>query len=207
MSTILDPQSTESGPLMAPNTDVWRFSLSQYHAMIDNGILRSGDPVEFLEGVVVPKMTRNPPHRIALAHLRDLLVTLVGDAWHVESQEAISLDASEPEPDIAVVRGQVDDYPDHHPGPADVGMVVEVSDSTLSTDRDLKKRIYARAGIAEYWIVNLVDRQIEVYSEPNGAAAQADYQQRHVFTPGETISVKLELVDMGSVAVSHILPG
>lgn len=206
MSAILDPPSTESSFAAVPTTPVWRLSLGQYHAMIDSGILRSGDPIEFLEGVLVPTMTRNPPDRIALAHLRDLLVKLAGTAWHVESQEAITLDTSEPEPDIAVVRGQVDDYPDRHPGPADVALVVEVSDSTLSTDRDLKKRIYSRAGIVEYWIVNRVDRQIEVYSEPTGASARTDYRQRLVFTPGQSIRVNLGDVSPGTIAVSDVLP-
>src|SRR4051812_8290669 len=105
MSAILDSPNADIGRGGIPSTPVWRFSLDQYHAMIDCGILQSGDPVEFLEGVLVPKMTRNPPHRIALAHLRDLLQSMVAGDWHVESQEAITLEASEPEPDIAVVRG------------------------------------------------------------------------------------------------------
>lgn len=205
MSTVLVLPNTDLDSSVIPTTPVWRFRLDQYHTMIDCGILQSGDPVEFLEGMLVLKMTRNPPHRIALAHLRDLLVNLVGSAWHVESQEAITLDTSEPEPDIAVVRGQVDDYPDRHPGPADVGLVVEVSDSTLSTDREIKKRVYARAAIAEYWIVNLVDRQIEVYSEPSGPVAQPDYRQRMVFKMGQTLPVKLRGVEVGTIAVSDVL--
>jgi Uma2 family endonuclease len=172
--------------------------------MIDQGILRSGDRVEFLDGLMVAKMTRNPPHRIALAHLRDLLIKLAGPDWHVECQAAITLDTSEPEPDIAVVRGQVDDYPDRHPGPMDLALVVEVADSTLATDRDFKKRIYARAEIAQYWIVNLVERQIEVYTEPTGAIAIPDYIQRVVYTPGQDIRVKLCGTNAGSVAVRCI---
>ena len=203
MSTTLAPED--------PTTEIsaismWRLNLDQYHAMIRTGILRSGDPVEFLEGVLVTKMTRNPPHRIALAHLRDLLLAMISGAWHLESQEAITLDSSEPDPDVAIVRGTVDDYPDRHPGPADVGLVVEVSDSTLSNDRDTKKRIYARAGIIEYWIVNLVDRQIEVYSDPTGQVALPDYRQRVIFTSGQTIPVKLDDVMVGTIAVSHVLP-
>lgn len=77
--------------------------------MIASGILRSGDLAEFLDGQVIPKMTRNPPHPIALAHLRDLLSKVIDRAWHVESGEAITLETSEPEPDIAIVRGHVFD--------------------------------------------------------------------------------------------------
>ncbi len=206
MSAILDSPNTGLGSGAIPSTPVWRFSLDQYHAMIDCGILQSGDPVEFLDGVLVPKMTRNPPHRIALAHLRDLLQSMVGGDWHIESQEAITLEASEPEPDIAVVRGRVDDYPDRHPGPADIALVAEVSDSTLASDQTLKKRIYAQATIIEYWIVNLVERQIEVYSDPTGPVTQPEYRLRHVFTPGQSVPVKVGEVVIGFIAVSQILP-
>ncbi len=205
MSATLIPSIVDSGGAI-PTTAVWRFSLDQYHAMIDRGILQSDDPVEFLEGVLVPKMTRNPPHRIALAHLRDALQRLVGAGWHLESQEAITLDASEPEPDLAVVRGQVDDYPDRHPGPGDLAFVAEVSDSTLASDQTLKKRIYARAAIIEYWIVNLVERQIEVYSDPSGPSEQPDYRQQDAFRFGQTISVKVADVTVGQLAVSQVLP-
>lgn len=206
MSAILDPLKADVESGVIPSTPVWRFSLDQYHAMIDCGILRSGDPVEFLEGVLVPKMTRNPPHRIALAHLRDLQQSMISGDWHIESQEAITLETSEPEPDIAVIRGRVEDYPDRHPGPADVALVAEVSDSTLANDRGLKKRIYARAAIAEYWIVNLVERQIEVFSDPTGPGEQPDYRQQQIFKAGQTISVRIGDVTFGELAVSQVLP-
>lgn len=109
--------------------------------MIECGIRRCSDPAEYLEGVLVPKTTRNPPRRIALAYLRDRLLPMVESDWHVESQEAIKLEASEPEPDIAIVRGRVEDDPDRHLGPADVAIVAKVSDSTLAHDRGLEKRI------------------------------------------------------------------
>jgi Uma2 family endonuclease len=138
-------------------------------------------PSSFLEGVLVPKMTRNPPHRIAL-------------------------EASEPEPEIAVVRGRVDDYPDRHPGPADIALVAEVSDSTLANDRGLKKRIYARAAIAEYWIVNLVERQIDVFSDPTGPSEQPDYRQQQIFRVAQTMTVKIAEVTIGQLALSQPLP-
>lgn len=206
MSSVLTPPTSNVGLADIPSSAIWRLSVEQYHAMIDRDILHSGDPIELLEGVLVPKMTRNPPHRIALAHLHDLLLMLIDREWHVETQEAITLEASEPEPDLAVIQGRVDDYPDRHPGPDEIGLVVEVADSSLSQDRGLKKRIYARAGIVEYWIVNLIDQQIEVYSNPTGPIDQPAYQQRLVFQPGESVPVKLGGVDLGAVAVSQVLP-
>jgi Uma2 family endonuclease len=151
-------------------------------------------------------MTRNPPHRIALAHLRDLLQSMIIGDWHIDSQEAITLEASEPEPEIAVVRGRVDDYPDRHPGPADIALVAEVSDSTLANDRGLKKRIYARAAIAEYWIVNLVERQIDVFSDPTGPSEQPDYRQQQIFRVAQTMTVKIAEVTIGQLALSQPLP-
>jgi len=206
MSIVLTPSISNVGLADIPSSAIWRLSVEQYHAMIDGDILHSGDPIELLEGVLVTKMTRNPPRRIALAHLHDLLLMLSNREWHVETQEAITLDESEPEPDLAVIRGRVDDYLDRHPGPDEIGLVVEVADSSLSQDRRLKKRIYARAGIVEYWIVNLIDEQIEVYSNPTGPADQLSYQQRTDFKPGESVPVKLGGVNLGAIAVSQVLP-
>ena len=186
-----------NGAADAPTLSVWRLSVEQYHEMISTGILHHGEPIELLEGVLVPKMTRNPPHRIAVTQLRDLLMRLVDNGWHVETQEAVTLDTSEPEPDLAVIRGTVRDYPDRHPGPNDIGLVVEVADTSLAHDRGQKKRVYARAGIVEFWIVNLIDEQIEVYSDPTGPVdpsnqpEQPDYQQRLVYTPGQSVPVML----------------
>ncbi len=201
-----------NGVADVPALSVWRLSVGQYHEMIRSGILHNGDPIELLEGVLVPKRTRNPPHRIAVTQLRDLLMRLVGSGWHVETQEAVTLETSEPEPDLTVIRGSVRDYPDRHPGPNDIGLVVEVADSSLAHDRGQKKRVYARAGIVEFWIVNLIDEQIEVYSDPtrpvdpSDQSTQPDYRQRLVFTPGQSLPVTLDGVEAGSIAVSQVLP-
>jgi Uma2 family endonuclease len=205
------PVST-NGVADVPVSSVWRLSVGQYHQMIRTGILNNGDPIELLEGVLVPKRTRNSPHRIAVTVLRDLLMKLVGSGWHIETQEAITLDTSEPEPDLAVIRGTVRDYPDRHPGPNDIGLVVEVADTSLAHDRGQKKRVYARAAIVEFWIVNLIDALIEVYSNPTGPldpsdqSNQPDYRHRLVFTPGQSVPVKLSGTEAGLIAVSQVLP-
>ncbi|MEK6259253.1 MAG: Uma2 family endonuclease [Planctomycetota bacterium] len=201
-----------NGVADVPTLSVWRLSVEQYHEMIRTGILHNGDPIELLEGVLVLKRDRNLPHRIAVTQLRDLLMRLVGSGWHVETQEAVTLDTSEPEPDLAVIRGTVRDYPDRHPGPNDIGLVVEVADTSLAQDRGQKKRVYARAGIVEFWIVNLIDEQIEVYFDPTGPvdpsdqAEQSDYRQRLVFTPGQSVPVTLGGGEVGLIAVSQVLP-
>ena len=90
--------------------------------------------------------------------------------WDLKNQSAITTRESEPELDFVVVSGQARDYFDRHPGPADIGLAIEVSESSLDRDRTLKARIYARAGVPTYWIVNIAERRIEVHSDPTGPA-------------------------------------
>jgi Uma2 family endonuclease len=151
-----------------PADVIWRFSVDQYHAMIRAGILTEDDPVELLEGWLVTKMPKNPRHSVATRLIRQALEGLLPPGWYVDTQEPLTTADSEPEPDVVVVCGDRRQYLDHHPGPQDVALVVEVADSTLQRDRSLKKRLYAAAGIPAYWIVNLLDSQFEVYTDWKG---------------------------------------
>src|SRR4051812_36814523 len=133
---------------------VWRLSVDQYHAMIRAGILTEDDPAELLEGVLVQKMPKNPAHVLAKLLLVEALRKILPAGWFVNDQDPVTTRDSEPEPDVAVSRGSPRDYPTRHPGPKDTPLVVEIADSSLRRDRGLKKRLYARARIPEYWIVN-----------------------------------------------------
>jgi Uma2 family endonuclease len=124
----------------------------------------------------------------------------------VDSQEPFTTGDSEPEPDVMVVRGALRDYPDGHPRAEHVALVVEVADTSLRTDRGTKKRAYARAGIPVYWIVNLVDRCIEVYTDPTGPTEEPDYHQRREYSPNETIAVVFDGVEVGALPVAELLP-
>ena len=119
-------------PATVPTEPVWRLTVQQYHDMIREGILTDDDPVELLDGLLVPKMPRNPPHRIATRKTRQRLEACLPSGWYVDSQEPVTLPTSEPEPDVAVVRGSDAQYSDRHPGPADLGLLVEVADTTLA---------------------------------------------------------------------------
>jgi Uma2 family endonuclease len=116
------------------------------------------------------------------------------------------LATSEPEPDVAVVRGSDDDYSDHHPGPEDVPLLVEVADTSLRRDRGFKKAIYAKARIAVYWIVNLIDRRVEVYTQPTGPAAAPDYGQHQDFGETDQVPLVIEGREVARIAVSELLP-
>ncbi|MBW4441599.1 MAG: Uma2 family endonuclease [Plectolyngbya sp. WJT66-NPBG17] len=168
--------------------------------MIQLGILTDDDPVELLEGWLVYKMPKNPPHRIATKLTRDALDQILPSGWYVDTQEPITLIDSEPEPDIVIVRGATQDYVDRHPTAQDIALVIEVADSTLERDRTSKKRLYARAGIPIYWIINLVDRSIEVYAQPENE----DYQQQTTVT--EQIEVVLEGTAIAQISTSNLLP-
>jgi Uma2 family endonuclease len=183
-------------------TPIWPLTVEQYHAMIASGILHSGDPVELLEGVIVEKMPKNPLHCNVTWKTREKLGALVPEGWFVNSQDPITLDKSVPDPDVAVLRGNIDDYLKGHPGVGDIGLVVEVADTSVDRDRILKKRIYAAAGIPIYWVMDLNKRRLEVYAEPRNGA----YVQCTVYEPHQQVEVVLDGASVGSILLSGLLP-
>ena len=191
-------------PLQGVMAGFRRFSVSEYHHLAEVGFLTEDDNLELIEGFLVHKMARNPPHDGTLHRVLRHLMRIMPDIWEVRVQAAVTLSDSEPEPDLAIVRIDADEYMQRHPGPADIGFVIEVADSSLERDRADKCRIYARAGIPVYWIVNLVDRQIEVYSSPVGGPSP-EYRSRVDMQLGDEIEVLLDGSRIGSVAVSAVL--
>src|SRR5437868_3175756 len=105
-----------------PEIPIRRLSVAQYHQMLDAGILTEDDEVELLEGWLVEKMTKHPPHRAATRLTRVALEKIVPAGWYVDTQEPVTTEESEPEPDISVIRGETRAYLERHPGPADVGL-------------------------------------------------------------------------------------
>jgi Uma2 family endonuclease len=182
------------------------FSVEEYHQMIQAGILDENDNVELLEGHLVHKMSRNPPHDGTIQLVSDLLREVLPPGWCVRDQSAVTLTGSEPEPDVCLARGTRRSFLTRHPGAAEVGLVVEVSESSLAWDRTDKARIYARAGIETYWIVNLVDRQVEVYTQPTGPSASPGYARRDDVPLGGSVSLVLDGVVIAALAVCDLLP-
>ena len=189
-----------------PPEPVLPLTVEQYHAMIRSGALKSGDPIELLEGWLVNKMIKNPPHSASTARTRRRLNELMPDGWSVDSQEPVTTVDSEPEPDVVVIRGLREEYVERHPGPEDIGLLVEVADTSLERDRGWKKRIYAAAEIPVYWIVNLVERQVEVFTGPSGPGDRPEFGTREVFLPGDRIPVVLDGNEVGRIAVDDLLP-
>jgi Uma2 family endonuclease len=189
-----------------PTDLIWRLSVEQYHAMIQAGILTDDDPVELLEGWLVVKLPKNPLHRVATHLVRTEIEERLPSGWYTDSQEPITTADSEPEPDVVVVRGETRQYLARHPGPEDIALVVEVADTTLQRDRTSKKRTYARAGIPVYWIVNLGDRVIEVYTQPSTSGEQPDYTQKQEYGLSDSVPLVIEEVEVGTIPVQSLLP-
>jgi Uma2 family endonuclease len=183
-----------------------RFSVAEYHRLTELGILSEDDNLELLEGYLVLKMPRNPPHDGTVHRVLKRLIRVMPGGWDVRVQSAVTLPDSEPEPDLAVVRDDPDGYTHRHPGAADIGLVIEVSDSTLPGDRADKGRVYARAGIGRYWIVNLPDRQVEVYTGPSGPTATPAYAQRQDHRVGDSVTIELDGAVIASLPVQELLP-
>jgi Uma2 family endonuclease len=189
-----------------PPESFYRLTVEQYHAMTRGGILTDDDPVELLEGLLVCKMTKYRPHTLVTGLLRDGLSDVVAPGCYVDAQEPVTTADSEPEPDLLVVRGTRRDYTDRQPRPEEVPMVVEVADTTLRRDRGVKKRIYAAAGVPVYWIVNLKERQIEVYTGPTGPSLRPTYAQRQDYGPDDAVPVLIDGLEVGRVLVRDVLP-
>jgi Uma2 family endonuclease len=189
-----------------PTMPIWRFTVEQYHEMIRAGILPSGAPVELLEGWLVRKMIKNPPHRVATRKARLTLERVLRERWSVDTQEPITTLDSEPEPDVSVIKGDTTRLIDRHPRPDEIELVVEVADTSLGQDRGPKKRIYAAARIPTYWIINLMDRCVEVYRSPTGPLQRSDYELQDIFGTGDTIPLALEGQEVARIAVVDLLP-
>jgi Uma2 family endonuclease len=207
MSTATTPTASPTVPVYLSNAtfQLGKLSVKQYHQMITTGILPEGEPIELLEGYMVLKMSRGTPHDVSLDVLVEELQKILPAPWYPRTQMAITLADSEPEPDIAVVPGPRRRYGAAHPTPAECRFVIEVSDSSLAIDRHDKTRIYARAGIPVYWVMNVVNKVIEVYTQPSGPTANPAYAKRDDYSVGSAVPVVLDGNTIGNIAVADIM--
>jgi Uma2 family endonuclease len=192
--------------MAVPIDPIWRLSVGQYRRMISAGILTDDDAVELLEGWLVTKMPKNPPHRLTTQLTREALARALPPGWHADAQEPITTEDSEPEPDVMVVRGDRRRYRERHPDARDIALVVEVADTTLQRDRTLKQRLYARAGIPVYWIVNLSERRFEVYTGPSGPVERPGYLRRQDYAPSDELPLVIEGLEINRLVARELLP-
>ena len=197
MSTIA---SSRPSSLAAP--DVYRMTVDEYEHLATAGVL--DDPrVELIDGLLVRKMTQKPPHTWAVETAHDRLKRRLPPGWFIREEKPVRITRfDEPEPDLSVVRGSRDDYRGRHPGPKDLALLVEVADTSLDRDRGEKRTAYAHGRIPVYWIINLVDRQVEVYTNPRRGA----YRSSEVFKPGQMVPVLIDGEVVGRVDAADLLP-
>ena len=201
-------QESKKGLRQQLPESLWRITVSQYHEMIRAGILTADDPVELIEGWLFRKMPKNPPHTVASRRLLRCLMPLLPENLELISQDPITLERfdSEPEPDFAIVSSVSSNSVDSHPTAKDTQLVIEVSHTTLGNDLTDKKALYSKAGFPVYWVVNLVDSQIEVFTQPSRSAKVPTYRTHQVFRVPQKVPVVLNGKRAGFVLVADVLP-
>ena len=203
-ATTQIPQIVPPGLLAAAG--FFRLTVDEYHEMIRNNILGPDDKVELLDGYLVNKMSQNTPHSSTVGRLTGDLARLLPAGWQPRIQLPVTLSGSEPEPDAAVVCGDRRAFDARQPGPSDFGIVIEVADSSLALDRSAKGILYAGDALPEYWVVNIPDRQVEVYTDPDPTATPPAYRTRTDYRLGDAVPVVLGGQVVGAILVADLLP-
>lgn len=181
-----------------------KFTIGEYHKLLDLGFFSENDRVELIRGEIIEMAPKRTPHSVCNSLLWKQLYELIGKQAEIRVQEPIVLPSnSEPEPDVVIARKKADNYLSAHPTVRDLILIIEISDSTLKYDKEVKLPLYAEAGVNNYWIVNLVDRCLEIYSNPfSNNQENFNYRNKSIILSDEQadlpefIEVKLELTSI-----------
>ena len=202
MSVATSPPPTPATARGRP----YRITAETYYRMIAAGAIPDGARLELWEGQLVEKMGKNPPHVIAQGKLNVALIRVVPAGWHVQVESPLGLGPFHvPEPDVMVVRGELDDYPAGPPTPAAVALVVEVADSSVPKDLGKMRAAYAAGGVPAYWVVNLRTRRIDTHAEPVGGDEPA-YRLSRSYAPGEAVPLVFDGRQVAALDVAALLP-
>ena len=183
---IIAPVQITNGNSINQNPKLRQITVEEYDSMIANGIFDTNDKIELLDGVIIEKMPKGTKHSSATDRASRVFNKVIGDKLLVRNQNPIWLDIfSEPEPDIVLASPKADDYDESHPTPNEIYLVMEISDSTIYFDRNAKWLAYAKAGIRQYLLLNVQDRTIEDYREPNADG----YQSKQTLRAGQTFTL------------------
>jgi putative restriction endonuclease len=191
---------------MEDPVQIRQWTRAEYGRLIEIGVFDLGERVELLGGEILVAEPQSSPHYTAIGLVEDALELAFGPGWLVRTQGPIALDdRSEPEPDVAAVRGTVRDYGRQHPARA--ALIVEVAEISLALDRAHKGSLYARAGVEDYWVLNLVERVLEVYRQPV-ADALAPFGWRYASrqTLGPDAHITPLAAPNARVPISDLLP-
>jgi Uma2 family endonuclease len=208
MSTAMTPAGPDAVSALetsaAPHVldHFYQMSVDEYERLADAAFLRDRR-IELINGWLVRKMTTKPPRVVAVDATREAIAAILPPGWWLREEKPVRIpDFDEPEPDVSVVRGSRQDYRSRHPGPGDIEFIVEASDTSLPWDRREKLSAYARANVPTFWILNLVDRQLEVFSSPTSDR----YQTSQIFGPDDRVAVVIDQVTVGLITVADLLP-
>jgi Uma2 family endonuclease len=168
-----------------------RFTLSEYHRLAELGFFKEDDRLELIRGQIIQMAAKGTAHEVCLTRLLRELPKLLAEQAILRCQSPIILlDDSEPEPDFSIVRNREDDYLSGHPVAADVLLIIEISDSSLSYDQETKLPLYAESGISDYWIFNLPENCLEAYGEPyQKPTGEFGYRVKRIVLAGEAIAL------------------
>jgi Uma2 family endonuclease len=177
------PNTIIEDTILSSNFKYW--TVQEYAHLSELGILDSNERTELLAGKIVIMTAKGTPHVIALQLIASSLQDRLNNTALIRTQDPILLDNfSEPEPDLAIVSGKILDYADRHPSPEDVYLVVEVADSTLKKDCEVKDKLYARSNISDYWVIDVKNRQVHIFRTPTSTG----YASHLILSDSQTIS-------------------
>jgi len=188
-----------TGPAVLPLGRVpYRLSVERYEAMVEAGFFTEADRLELIEGMLVEKMTKGNEHRLAVQLAFHAIRAALPPGWHATKEDPIRLPArqSEPEPDVAVVRGAIRDYAAGPPGPGDVALVIDIAASSVASDRALAAT-YLSGGIPEYWVLNIQSSCLEVYRPGEPVRVVAATESADLVLDGQVVA---------QIAVAELLP-
>ena len=196
-----------SGPLLDFRH---RITVEEYHRMAEAGVFGPEPRLELLEGVLIDKMTKNPPHVVATDVLGELLHHLLsrGSGYCISMGNPVTIEDrdSEPEPDAMILRGNLRDYTSRNRTPAEAALVIEVANTSYAYDRYSKWVTYAGARVPIYWIVDLGRRRLEIHSGPAGQAETAYYGLTRILGQDDEVALVLDGREIARFAVREILP-
>ncbi|MFH7029059.1 MAG: Uma2 family endonuclease [Heteroscytonema crispum UTEX LB 1556] len=172
-------------------TTAKRFTIAEYDRLAELGFFGEDDRVELIQGEIIPMVSKGRPHSVCETRLERELYKLLGERATLRGQQPIIIpDYSQPEPDRVIARNREDDYLSNHPNPADILLLIEIADSSLKYDQEVKLPLYAEAGISDYWIFNLVNNYLESYSEPyQDLQGKFGYRRKFIFLANESINL------------------
>jgi Uma2 family endonuclease len=183
-----------------------RITVDLYHRMVASGVFSEDDRLELIDGWIINKRPQTPLHASCIQLVQEALNRLMPAGYCLRIQLPVTFSDSEPEPDFAVVSGSSDDYNTRHPNAREITLIVEVAHTSLSIDQKTKQALYARESIPCYWIVDVVNRCVEVYSGPSGPIPEPHYGPKAVYNPNDKIPFEIPGQAVSSIPVISLLP-